>query len=166
MNKDEHRIYIECMDRNIDGDTEKLIRKVVDECLSSEKIDIPVNIDIYICGNDYIRGINKEYREIDRATDVLSFPMTESTEGKLEYGPGDFEDGHLVLGEIVLSTERAAEQAEEYGHSVEREIGYLISHGIFHLLGYDHEKTEDAEKMFARQESVMTALGLRRGNEL
>lgn len=104
--------------------------------------------------NDAIRTLNREQRQIDRVTDVLSFPMFDE----------DFDDDeYAILGDIVLSAERAKEQAEEYGHSFQRELAFLTVHSVLHLLGYDHElgKAEESE-MFQKQEQILKGMGLTR----
>ena len=108
-----------------------------------------------------IHELNRDFRGIDRPTDVLSFPLFEG-----EMPSSETEDGEkhkLPLGDIVISTEKAMEQAEEYGHSIEREIAFLCVHSVLHLLGYDHERSEDEEKdMFRRQEEILDACGFKR----
>jgi len=107
-------------------------------------------VSITFTDNESIRELNREYRDIDRATDVLSFPM-------------DDEGDDVVLGDIVISLERAKEQAIEYGHSLEREISFLCVHSTLHLLGYDHETGEEDEKeMFMKQEEILKILGQNR----
>jgi probable rRNA maturation factor len=113
-----------------------------------------------------IHELNREYRGIDRPTDVLSFAMTEDG-GEPDIVFGELEDGETdpvsgMLGDIVISLERAKAQSEEYGHSLEREIGFLFVHGFLHLLGYDHETPEDEAVMFAKQEEILRRAGLTR----
>jgi len=112
-----------------------------------------------------IRELNRTYRGIDRPTDVLSFPMREKSPGEpdIAWPDGDDESGEgELLGDIVISVPRARAQSEEYGHSLEREIGFLFVHGFLHLIGYDHD-TEEAEKaMFGRQEQILAEVGLTR----
>lgn len=127
--------------------------------------------------DEEIRRLNREFRGIDKATDVLSFAMNESVEDEPEIVYGDEEDyeydgaeeaeggrAELVepLGDIVISVPRAIAQAEEYGHSVEREIGFLFVHGFLHLLGYDHGDEQSEREMFAKQEAVLVQAGLAR----
>jgi len=111
-----------------------------------------------------IHELNREYRGIDRPTDVLSFSMLEGDEPDIVFD--DPEDGESalsgMLGDIVISLERAKAQSEEYGHSLEREIGFLFVHGFLHLLGYDHETPEDEAVMFAKQEEILRRAGLTR----
>ncbi len=123
-----------------------------------------VEISVMLTDNEGIRALNAMHRGIDRATDVLSFPMYEYDEdGAIieeyaEYG----DEGDLCLGDIVISLERAAEQAEEYGHSFEREVGFLTVHSMLHLLGYDHMTEEDKAEMFGYQTKILEEMGLTR----
>ncbi len=136
-----------------------LAKKVIVATLDDSEIDFPVEISLTFVDNDEIQKLNKEYREKDTPTDVLSFPMFEN--GEIEYD--DESDEPCALGDIVISLERAVEQAEEYGHSLEREVGFLCVHSVLHLLGYDHETSEeDEEYMNETCEDVLTSLGLHR----
>ena len=131
-----------------------LIRRAVKTALKSEGFDRPAEVSVTIVDNETIHEINLEHRGIDRPTDVLSFPMFDE----------DFDDGEAcVLGDIVISLEKAKGQAESYGHSLEREIAFLTVHSVLHLLGYDHEegKAEESE-MFEKQETILEAMGLTR----
>ena len=121
-------------------------------------------ISLMFTDNDEIRQLNREHRNIDRATDVLSFPLLEyDEEGNVLDEYMDFNpDGEMFLGDIVISLERAAEQAEEYGHSFEREVGFLTVHSMLHLFGYDHMTPEDEEEMFGYQEDILNEMGLLR----
>lgn len=127
--------------------------------------------DIYVMMTDDagIRELNAEHREIDRATDVLSFPMLDLTPGEpIEVGPLELdpETGHLMLGDMAISVERAIVQAQEYGHSLTRELCFLAVHSVLHLLGYDHEKGPEEEAVqFALQEEILTACGISRTME-
>lgn len=103
-----------------------------------------------------MREINRDYRGIDKVTDVLSFPQEEDACSLIE-------KTSLLLGDIVICLPRAAEQAAEYGHSLERELGFLFAHGLLHLLAYDHQDESEAEQMFALQEQILQGLGLTRG---
>ena len=114
-------------------------------------------VSITLTNNDYIHTLNKQYRGIDRPTDVLSFALNESEEPDVEDGPDV-----NVLGDLVISVERAKEQAADYGHSVKREIAFLTVHGMLHLLGYDHMEEEDRIEMEAEQRFVMEKLGIPR----
>ena len=117
-------------------------------------------VSVTLTDNAYIHTLNKEYRGIDRPTDVLSFALNESEEPATEGGP-DIN----VLGDLIISVERAEEQAKEYGHSVRREVAFLTVHGMLHLLGYDHMQDEEREEMEAEQRFVMEKLGISREDE-
>jgi len=114
-------------------------------------------VSLMLVDDQRIHSLNIEYRGVDRPTDVLSFALQEESE---EEPDSDYEDD--MLGDIVISAERAREQAEEYGHSFEREIVYLAVHGTLHLLGYDHEEEKDKQEMRSKEEEVMARLGLER----
>ncbi|MBE6643584.1 MAG: rRNA maturation RNase YbeY [Ruminococcaceae bacterium] len=134
---------------------EELIKKAVEGTLAYEGIDRNCEISVTFTDNESIRELNREYRDIDRETDVLSFPMEDMDE--LDG------DGDVVLGDVVISLEKAKEQAEEYGHSLEREISFLCVHSCLHLLGYDHETGEEDEKeMFGKQEEILQKIGQER----
>lgn len=141
-----------------------LLNRAVELSLRMEEFSIPCEISIMLVDNDEIRDINREHRHIDKATDVLSFPMADIAEGRLISDTGDYDmdENLLLLGDIILSTEKACEQAEEYEHSLERELAFLTTHGMFHLLGYDHQQEDEEKRMLAKQEAVLEQLGLKR----
>ena len=114
-------------------------------------------VSVTLTNNDYIHQLNRKYRQIDRPTDLLSFALNESEEPDIENGP-DIN----VLGDIILSVERAEEQAADYGHSLRREIAFLTVHGMLHLLGYDHMEEADRLEMEKEQRYVMEQLGISR----
>ena len=129
-----------------------LIRRAVATTLEYEGIDRDCEVSVTFTDNEGIHALNKEYRNIDRPTDVLSFPQ-------ISYENGESAEG--AIGDIVLSLERAAEQAEEFGHSFERECAFLCVHSVLHLLGYDHElSAEDDADMRKRQHDIMDIMGL------
>ncbi|MBP3436920.1 MAG: rRNA maturation RNase YbeY [Clostridia bacterium] len=131
----------------------KVIREAIRATLFSEKFDANAEVSVTLCGADYIRAINMQYREKDTATDVLSFPMY--TKEEIEAAKGD-EDETVELGDIVLSLPRAEEQAKEIGHSFLHEVAFLTVHSVLHLLGYDHELSpEEEEKQCQRQKAIM-----------
>lgn len=132
-----------------------LIRRAVNKTLLFEDFQRDCEVSVTLTDDIGIRVLNREHRGTDAPTDVLSFPMFDE----------DFDDGELcVLGDIVISLERAKAQAEEYGHSFEREVAFLTVHSTLHLLGYDHEEGKAAEsEMFARQEMILEIMGLTRG---
>ncbi len=128
--------------------------------------DCPLSAECVLVEEDEIQRLNREIRKIDAVTDVLSFPSLDGIRGaRLEKKafPADIdEEGNLFLGSIAICVKRAKEQAEEYGHSYERELFYLLTHGLFHLLGYDHMTEEDKKQMREREERVLKKLGLTR----
>lgn len=150
-------------------DTKGLAKKVIDAALDYEGCPYEVEISLLLTNNENIRQINREYRRIDRATDVLSFPM-------LEYdSPSDFscaeidiqgsfnpETGELLLGDIIISMEKVKEQAKKYGHSEEREYAFLITHSMLHLFGYDHMKPREAKEMEDKQNAILRSLNILR----
>ena len=141
---------------------DKTIEKVVEECYKEEKLqDSKLVITITLTTPEKIRKINKEYRNIDKATDVLSFPMFQKDELDSKIANKNFlyED---VLGDIVISVEKVEEQAKEYGHSFERELSYMVVHGFYHLMGYDHIEEKDKEIMRPKEENILKKLGITR----
>ena len=147
---------------------EELATKVADAVLDYEKCPYEAQVELLLTMNEEIRQMNLEFRGIDRATDVLSFPMLDYEEaGNFDFLEDcaeafDPETGELMLGNIVISKERAKEQAEEYGHSVEREFAFLIAHSMLHLLGYDHMEDEERLVMEKKQREVLEILGITR----
>lgn len=148
---------------------EELIRRVVKQALKQEECPYEVELNISLTDNLGIKEINQEFRNIDTATDVLSFPMISYKK------PADFhllkeekeayfnmETGELILGDIVISVEKAEEQAEEYGHTIEREIAFLIAHSMLHLFGYDHMEDGERVVMEKRQKAILESLNIRR----
>lgn len=142
-------IFIEDLQDKIEVTDEilKLMDKAARACLENENFTLPYEISVILVDNDRIREVNNEQRSIDKPTDVLSFPIVDMYEGEIKSSDGDFDmdEGHIVLGDILISLEKAKEQSIEYGHSFERELIFLLTHGVFHLLGYDHD-TEEREK--------------------
>lgn len=133
---------------------------------SLEYMEFPQNCEISVmfCDNERIQRLNRNHRSIDRATDVLSFPLFEYDEyGEIIEDELDFNpNGEMLLGDIVISLERAAQQAEEYGHSFQREIGFLTVHSMLHLFGYDHMTDEEEEEMFEYQREILDEMKLTR----
>ena len=145
--------------------TDELIAAVEEVCaysLRSEGFEDEAQISITFVDNEEIKRINAEHRDIDKVTDVLSFPMLEFDENGEAVADFDFDDGEVVLGDIVISLERAAEQAESYGHSLKREVAFLTAHSMLHLLGYDHMEPEEEKEMFEKQEKILQSLGITR----
>lgn len=143
---------------------EKIIKDAVNFSLKIEKFDLDCEINIILTDNKEIQQINFEQRNINKATDVLSFPFVNIINGKVEDDEGDYDidTNTLMLGDMVISLERTKEQSIEYEHSFERELAFLTTHGIFHLLGYDHQTREEESVMQSKQEKVLTMMGLTR----
>ena len=150
-------------------DYKQIAEKVVNYCIEREKFPYEAEVNLTLTDNEGIHIINKEYREIDRPTDVLSFPM-------LSYdAPGDFsflmeeneddfnpDTGEAMLGDIIISVDKVKEQAREYGHSELREFAFLITHSMLHLFGYDHMEPEETEVMGRRQREILEELQITR----
>ncbi len=141
-----------------------LLRHAVRTALAAEEMDSPCEINILLTDDDGIQEVNREMREIDRPTDVLSFPMFDLVPGEHpDEMDADPATGRIPLGDMCISVERARAQAQEYGHSFEREICYLSVHSVLHLLGYDHlDEGEMKRQMRAREEAIMSELKLER----
>ena len=134
----EHQIMLEA-EVDVPEGTEDLLRRVISAALAAEGVDLPCEINVLLTDDEGIHQVNREMRQVDRPTDVLSFPMFDLKPGeKPEAGDEDPESGLVPLGDMCISLERAAAQAGEFGHSVERELSYLTVHSVLHLLGYDH----------------------------
>ena len=139
-----------------------IIRKCITETLAAERISVPCEINVMITDNEGIRAINAASRQIDSATDVLSFPMFEMTPGELPEDWDEYvdpESGRVPLGDMCISLERAIAQAQEFGHSTRREVGYLTIHSMLHLLGYDHlDEAEMKKQMRGREEAIAASI--------
>ena len=148
----------------ISEEIENTIKKVIDASLEYENCDFEAEVSVTIVDNEAIREINNETRNIDAPTDVLSFPMLYFDEdGNIIDSDFDMDGDVLVLGDIVISAERAKSQAEEFGHSFLREIAFLTVHSMLHLLGYDHVDDPEGERiMFTKQEEILDKLGITR----
>ena len=160
-----HNIVMTCEAKTPDALLlKRQIRKCILAALDEEGVDVPCEINVLLTDDASIRAINKAYRNIDKATDVLSFPMFELTPGEL---PGE-EDadpgtGLVPLGDMVISLEHVAAQAKEYGHSNRRELAYLVTHSVLHLLGYDHlDEGPMKAQMREHEEAIMKLLELER----
>lgn len=153
---------IEYLNIEKNQDYEEIINKVLNECFSEENLyNTNMYISITLTNSKNIRGINKEYRNVDKETDVLSFPMFEKDEIQAIIQSNEY-DVDDVLGDIVISLEKVKEQAIEYGHSFERELAYMLTHGFYHLMGYDHIKEEDKAIMRPKEEKVLKRLNITR----
>ncbi len=141
------------------ADVRATVKMAIRAALSYENIDFPTEISITFVNNNVIRKYNLEYRGIDRDTGVLSFPAFENANDAKK----SFFGKPVALGDIVISLEKAESQAEEFGHSILREAGFLAVHSLLHLLGYDHERSDGEERdMFDRQEKILAGIGLTR----
>ncbi len=156
-------------EQNFSKEYTDIINKVIAVSLDQEKCPYEIEVSVTITNNEEIRKINREHRDMDKPTDVLSFPLIDFTK------PSEFDDidedndewfdldtGELMLGDIIISLERAYEQAKEYGHSIEREIGFLTAHSMLHLMGYDHIINEEEQVMNAKQQQILNEVGLKR----
>ena len=165
-------IFIDNRQNRIDFSlkNEKIIRDIIDYTLREEGVNVDYEISVILIDNEEIKKINNEMRNINKVTDVLSFPMLEYPEGmvyKEIYKGNKFQDifldeGKLVLGDIALSLERAKEQSIEFGHSFIRECSYLTIHSVLHLLGYDHMIEEDKVIMRKREEEILNKFNINR----
>lgn len=155
-------------DRDLDVNYKEIADRVINYALDYEKCPYEAEISLTLTDNDGIHQVNKEFRDIDRPTDVLSFPLVDYEEA----GEFDFleemdecfnpETGELMLGDIMISLDKVAEQAEEYGHSYTREYAFLIAHSMLHLMGYDHMEEDEAKIMEAKQTAILEALNITR----
>lgn len=153
---------IEYLDIEENKKQEDIIEKVVKKCFEIENLEnSKLYISITLTTPSNIQKINKEYRKIDKATDVLSFPMFEKEEldEKIEKQDFEYED---ILGDIIISIEQVKIQAEEYGHSFERELAYMLVHGFYHLMGYDHMEEADKVLMRQKEENILNMLEITR----
>jgi probable rRNA maturation factor len=161
----DNRIHVMNRQRKVQTgfDAADVIRSCAETVLRQEGFKGPAEVDVILVSDRVIRGYNKAFREIDRATDVLSFPANDFKEGGGGFLAVDLDEGGAVmLGDIVISLERARAQAAEYGHGLEREVGFLTVHAMLHLLGCDHETEPDRQEMRAKEEAVLSALKLGR----
>ena len=152
----------------LDLPCEELARTVIEAALDYEECPYEVEVNLLLTTNEEIQKMNAEFREIDRATDVLSFPMVDYEEpGKFEFleEADEYfhpETGELMLGDIVISKEKVLSQSEEYGHSPRREYAFLIAHSMLHLMGYDHMEEEERLCMEAKQRDILDRLNILR----
>ena len=146
-------------DFEISGEIMEAVEKACLETLKYEEFDEDCEISLSFVTNEEIHQINRQFRNVDAPTDVLSFPQLTFEEGE----EADVnENGEIVLGDIIISVERAKEQAEEYGHGLKREIAFLTVHSMLHLLGSDHMEKDEEEDMFRRQKEILEIAGIPR----
>ena len=156
-------------DKKLDLDYDRIIREIILASLDYEKCPYEAEVSVILTDNEGIHEINRDYRQIDAPTDVLSFPMVdferESDFSHVEDAAEDYfdpETGELVLGDIIISVEKVIEQAEKYGHSQERELAFLVAHSMLHLCGYDHMEEQERIAMEKRQEEILSTGGFAR----
>lgn len=152
------KVQIEYLQIEENEEYNKFIEKVIEECFKTEKMEnSKLYISVTLTNPENIRKLNNEYRNVDKETDVLSFPMFEKEELK------NFKSKcKEVLGDIVISIERVEKQAKEYGHGFQRELSYMIVHGFYHIIGYDHIEEEDKKEMRAKEENILKSLKIER----
>ncbi|GEL78313.1 rRNA maturation RNase YbeY [Tenuibacillus multivorans] len=140
----------------------ELLKQLLDYAGRMEMVNEAAELSVTLVQNETIQEINRDYRGKDKPTDVISFALEEQGENELDIVGEDLPEH---LGDIIVSVEQAQDQAEEYGHSFNRELGFLVVHGFLHLLGYDHQTVEEEKEMFERQEHILQEFGLKR-NEI
>ncbi len=145
---------------SVDEDYIDLIDRVLQFAAKEEDVQTEAEMSVSFVDNKEIQIVNRNYRQKDEPTDVISFAMQEEGEEEMKIIGAEMP---VLLGDIIISVDKAKEQAEEYQHSLERELSFLALHGFLHLLGYDHLNEEDEKKMFKRQEDILNAFGLKRG---
>jgi len=154
-------LAIDLMDETneVTEEAQQLVESILQFAARKENIEKDTELSVTFVDNDRIREINKEYRNKDSATDVISFALEEMGEDEVEIVGAEMP---RMLGDIIISIERTKEQAEEYGHSFDRELGFLALHGFLHLLGFDHMNEEDEKVMFTKQKEILEEYGLSR----
>ena len=156
-------IVYDGIDENKEYD--EVIKKVLSQCFKEENMeDSNLCVTVTLTTPKRIQEINRQYRNIDKATDVLSFPMFEKDELDNIIKNEKFENED-ILGDIIISVEKVKEQAIEYGHSFERELSYMVVHGFYHLMGYDHIEDDDRKIMRAKEEKILEKLKISRGEQ-
>jgi probable rRNA maturation factor len=155
------RLHIDFIDETNEVTEEQMeiIEKLLNYAAAVEQVPHGAEVSISFVDNEQIRAINRDYRGKDKPTDVISFALEEMGDGEVEIVGVDMPP---LLGDIIISVPKAKEQAEEYGHSFMRELGFLAVHGFLHLLGYDHETEEEEKEMFAKQKQILEEYGLKR----
>ncbi|AYF54516.1 heat-shock protein [Clostridium sp. K25] len=155
---------------NIDEKILETVKEIINYTLKEEEVKVNTEVSVIFIDNNTIKEINKETRDIDKVTDVLSFPMLDYPQGKVykdtykdyEFDASYLDEGELVLGDIVLSLEKAEEQSTEFRHSFLREVCYLTVHSVLHLLGYDHMEEDDKVRMRKREEEILERFSITR----
>lgn len=148
----------------VNDELKDIINTAVEKSLEHEGFVIPSETSIVLTDDIGIHELNRQYRNVDKSTDVLSFPILDIIKGQINQDSGDIDKDKdlILLGDIVISLETVKRQAEEYGHSFNRELAFLTTHGMFHLLGYDHMNETDEKEMLEKQEKVLQLMELAR----
>lgn len=145
----------------VDGEIEDIVQSAVLKTLEYEGFEKACEVGVTFVDNTQIQELNKNHRDIDKPTDVLSFPLVDFSNHE-EDDEFAYHDGNLMLGDVIISLEKAREQSIEYGHSLKREVGFLTVHSILHLLGYDHEDESDSKVMRKKEEGILENINLAR----
>jgi len=167
------QLYLENeTDITFDFNTEEIARAVIEKVLEVEKCPFQTEVNLLITDNEGIRGYNASMRDIDKPTDVLSFPGLFFEEASDFFIPKDEEadymnpeSGNIILGDIIISADKVLSQAEEYGHSPKREYAFLVAHSMYHLCGYDHMTAKEAAVMEEKQEKILSLLEITRDTD-
>lgn len=143
----------------LNDEFKNIIEKAVYESLKFENFNQNCEVSVSIVSNEEIKRINKQFRKIDKITDVLSFPQLTFEENEIV---DVNENGEILLGDIIISIEKAKEQSKEFGHSLQREVAFLTAHSMLHLLGYDHMNKDEENEMFSKQKNILENIGIPR----
>lgn len=165
MEEERELVQIEYLGLPDQKQYEDFMKQVIKTCFNEEKLlDTNLYVSVTLTDLKHIQEMNQTYRNVDKPTDVLSFPMFEKEELEciLQNQPSEVED---VLGDIIISLPKVEEQAKEYGHSFQRELAYMLVHGFYHLMGYDHIEEEDKKKMRPKEEAILNQLKITRQEE-
>ena len=160
-----NRILIRCEDGKCGFWMRRTLRRTVNTVLAAERIHVPCEVNILVTDDVHIHELNRQFRQVDKPTDVLSFPAQELVPEHFDPDAvqADPDSGCLPLGDMVLSQERAAAQAQEFGHSLKHEMAYLTAHSVLHLLGYDHmDEGPEKRRMRAKEKAVMALMKMNR----
>lgn len=158
----ENLYEIEYLDIQENKEYEKIIKKVIEKCFEVEGLlESKLYVSITLTNGENIKEFNAKYRNIDKETDVLSFPMFEKEEIDNKIKNNDFQN-YDVLGDMIVSIPRVEEQSKEYGHSFERELAYMVVHSFYHLMGYDHIEEKDKQVMRPKEEYILNNLNIKR----
>ena len=159
MNRKKHTVYLSREKRNLGlFSAKRMIKQAVNAVLEAENISVPCEVSVLLTDDEGIHALNREFRKVDKPTDVLSFPANEFTAGEFDPETADInpKTGRVMLGDMAISLEHAAKQGKEFGHGTKREIKYLTVHSVLHLLGYDHlDEGEEKRRMRSREEAIL-----------